>query len=129
MPSSLDVDAGVRANELIKQIATAVDGRGGGKADLGYKEVLATPVTLLFGKEGTTCAVGASGVASVQVSTQCSDFDGVGDSLPEGLKDVSQYPNLIKVLLERGHSDAEIEKICSGNVLRVWDAVESFAAR
>ncbi len=27
-------DAGLRANDLIKQIATAVDGRGGGKADL-----------------------------------------------------------------------------------------------
>ncbi|MEM0992468.1 MAG: hypothetical protein AAF847_13060 [Bacteroidota bacterium] len=24
-----------------------------------------------------------------------SDYDGVGDSLPTGLKDVSQYPNLI----------------------------------
>lgn len=33
-----------------------------------------------------------------------SDFDGVGPSLPEGLKDVSQYPNLIAALLERGHS-------------------------
>ena len=57
-----------------------------------------------------------------------SDFDGVGDSLPTGLKDVSQYPNLIKVLLERGYSEAEIEKICSGNVLRVWEAAERFAA-
>ncbi|HTY29076.1 MAG TPA: DHHA1 domain-containing protein, partial [Mycobacterium sp.] len=27
-------DAGLRANDLIKAIATAVDGRGGGKADL-----------------------------------------------------------------------------------------------
>lgn len=57
-----------------------------------------------------------------------SDFDGVGDSLPVGLKDVSQYPNLIKVLLERGYSEAEIEKICSGNVLRAWEAAERFAA-
>ncbi len=40
---------------------------GGDQADLGYKELLATPVTLLFGKQGTTCAAGASGVASVQV--------------------------------------------------------------
>lgn len=57
-----------------------------------------------------------------------SDFDGVGDSLPEGLKDVSGYPNLIRVLLERGYSDPEIEKICSGNVFRVWEAVEKHAA-
>src|SRR5690606_21272508 len=32
-----------------------------------------------------------------------SDYDGVGDSLPVGLKDVSQYPNLIFTLLKRGY--------------------------
>jgi membrane dipeptidase len=56
-----------------------------------------------------------------------SDFDGVGDSLPTGLKDVSQYPNLVKVLLERGWSEADIEKVCGGNLLRVWRAVEQHA--
>jgi membrane dipeptidase len=56
-----------------------------------------------------------------------SDFDGVGDSLPVGLKDVSQYPNLVRVLLERGYSEQDIEKVCSGNVLRVWQAVEDYA--
>ena len=29
-----------------------------------------------------------------------SDFDGVGDSLPEGMKDVSFYPNLVRRFLE-----------------------------
>lgn len=52
-----------------------------------------------------------------------SDFDGVGDSLPLGLKDVSAYPNLIAVLLKRGYTPEEIEKICSGNVFRVWNKV------
>lgn len=52
-----------------------------------------------------------------------SDFDGVGDSLPTGLKDVSDYPNLIAELLKRGYKDAEIEKICSGNLFRVWNKV------
>lgn len=52
-----------------------------------------------------------------------SDYDGVGDSLPIGLKDVSDYPNLIFVLLKRGYSDEEIEKICSKNVFRVWNRV------
>jgi membrane dipeptidase len=56
-----------------------------------------------------------------------SDFDGVGDTLPAGLKDVSQYPNLIRVLLERGYTDGQIEAVCSGNVLRVWQAAEDFA--
>ena len=54
-----------------------------------------------------------------------SDFDGVGDSLPTGLKDVADYPNLIYVLLKRGYSDEDIRKIMSGNVLRVWRAVEA----
>jgi membrane dipeptidase len=52
-----------------------------------------------------------------------SDFDGVGDSLPIGLKDVSQYPNLIYVLLKRGYTEEQIGKICSGNVFRVWNKV------
>lgn len=57
-----------------------------------------------------------------------SDFDGVGDSLPTGLKDVSQYPNLIYVLLKRGYTESDIEKICSGNVFRVWKKVAEVAA-
>lgn len=57
-----------------------------------------------------------------------SDFDGVGDSLPTGLKDVSAYPNLIRVLLERGYSPEDIEKICSGNIFRVWKAVAAAAS-
>ena len=56
-----------------------------------------------------------------------SDFDGVGDSLPVGLKDVSMYPNLIEELLRRGYSEEDIEKICYGNVFRVWQAVEDAA--
>ncbi|KEO73006.1 peptidase M19 [Anditalea andensis] len=58
-----------------------------------------------------------------------SDYDGVGDSLPTGLKDVSMYPNLIAELLKRGYKKADIEKLCSGNIFRVWKAVEDFAAQ
>ena len=54
-----------------------------------------------------------------------SDYDGVGDSLPTGLKDVSTYPNLIDALLGRGYSEGEIAKILGGNVLRVWREVEA----
>jgi membrane dipeptidase len=52
-----------------------------------------------------------------------SDYDGVGDSLPLGLKDVSTYPNLIVVLLKRGYSPEDIEKICYKNIARVWNEV------
>jgi membrane dipeptidase len=56
-----------------------------------------------------------------------SDYDGVGDSLPNNLKDVSSYPNLIEGLLQRGYSEQDIAKILSGNVMRVWKAVEVYA--
>lgn len=56
-----------------------------------------------------------------------SDYDGVGDTLPTGLKDVSQYPNLIYELLQRGYTESDIEKICYKNVWRVWQAVEDAA--
>jgi membrane dipeptidase len=58
-----------------------------------------------------------------------SDFDGVGDTLPTGLKDVSQYPNLIYVLLKRGYSEKDLVKICSGNVFRVWRQALSKAGK
>jgi len=56
-----------------------------------------------------------------------SDYDGVGDSLPIGLKDVSSYPELVLGLLERGHDEAAVRKILGGNLLRVWEAVEAVA--
>ena len=58
-----------------------------------------------------------------------SDFDGVGNSLPKGLKDVSMYPNLIYELLMRGYSDEDIEKICSHNVFRVWEETLRVASK
>jgi len=58
-----------------------------------------------------------------------SDFDGVGDSLPIGLKDVSEYPNLVAEFLRRGYSEKDIAKILGGNLLRVWGEVEAFAEK
>ncbi len=55
-----------------------------------------------------------------------SDFDGIG-ALPKGIKDVSSYPNIIYELLKKDYSEDDIEKICSGNILRVWKQVEDFA--
>ncbi len=56
-----------------------------------------------------------------------SDYDGVGDTLPYGLKDASTFPNLIYHLLKRGYSEEDIEKICYKNIWRVWKATEEFA--
>ena len=58
-----------------------------------------------------------------------SDFDGVGDTLPIGLKDASSYPNLIEEFLKRGYSQSDIQKILGGNTLRVWREVENYARK
>lgn len=58
-----------------------------------------------------------------------SDYDGVGDSLPVGLKDVSMYPNLVQGLLDRNYSEEDIKKILGGNTMRVWKAAEQYAAQ
>ncbi len=58
-----------------------------------------------------------------------SDYDGVGDSLPTGLKNVSTYPNLIQGFMDRGYSEQDIAKILSGNLIRVWKQNEEYAAK
>jgi membrane dipeptidase len=56
-----------------------------------------------------------------------SDYDGVGNTLPIGLKDVSSYPNLINGLMQRGYSNDDIKKILGENLLRVWGEIENGA--
>jgi len=56
-----------------------------------------------------------------------SDFDGVGDSLPVGMKDVSDYPNLIEALLRLEYPIEDIAGIMGGNLMRVWRATEAYA--
>lgn len=57
-----------------------------------------------------------------------SDFDGVF-ALPTGLQEASDYPNLVRELLERGYSEDDIQKILGGNLLRVWSEVEAVSRR
>jgi membrane dipeptidase len=56
-----------------------------------------------------------------------SDFDGVF-ALPDGLQDVSEYPNLVHALLQKGYTEADITKILGGNLERAWTEVERLAA-
>jgi membrane dipeptidase len=55
-----------------------------------------------------------------------SDFDGFSGP-PEGLEDVSKYPDLLAELLGRGYSKEDIKKIAGLNVLRVMRNVERVA--
>lgn len=57
-----------------------------------------------------------------------SDFDGI-DATPRGMEDVSKIPSLVRELARRGYSEADLEKILGGNVLRVMRQVEQTAAR
>ena len=57
-----------------------------------------------------------------------SDYDGVS-VLPEGLEDVSCFPNLTAELLRRGYGEADVKKILGGNVLRVMREAETVSRR
>ena len=51
-----------------------------------------------------------------------SDFDGV-QVVPADLKSIADLPNLTAELLRRGYSEADIDKILGGNMLRVMEEV------
>lgn len=43
---------------------------------------------------------------------------------PEGLEDVSKYPDLIQELIRRGYSDEDLKKLIGENFIRVFEKVE-----
>ncbi|MCA9186863.1 MAG: dipeptidase [Pirellulaceae bacterium] len=55
-----------------------------------------------------------------------SDFDGIG-AVPVGLEDVSHFPRITQLLLDRGFSESDIRKILGENVLRVMTRAEAVA--
>jgi membrane dipeptidase len=67
-------------------------------------------------------------VAGVEHVGLGSDFDGVS-VLPTQLEDVSCYPNITQGLMNRGYTDAEIQDILGGNLMRVFRGVEAYAAK
>jgi membrane dipeptidase len=52
------------------------------------------------------------------------DFDG-NSSWPEGLSDVSMYPNLFAELIRRGWNDHDLELLAGGNLLRALEQAEA----
>jgi len=65
-------------------------------------------------------AVKVAGIDHVGIA---SDFDGGGGI--DGWQDASETQNVTDELIKRGYSQEEIEKIWSGNLLRVMEAVEA----
>jgi membrane dipeptidase len=54
------------------------------------------------------------------------DFDGV-ELLPEGLEDVSTYPNITAELLSRGWEQGDVRKVLGDNALRVLEHAEDMS--
>ncbi len=128
----LDGDIAKQRNELRSKLMKILE-----EKNLSYQDNAAKPIIEQFQKDNPALfsdvekvadhidnVVKIAGIDHVGLG---SDYDGVGDSLPTGLKDVSQYPNLIFILLKRGYSEEDIAKICYKNVFRVWEAVEKAA--
>ena len=65
-------------------------------------------------------------VAGVQNIGIGGDFDG-NTEWPDGLSDVSMYPNLFAELIHRGWSDADLKLLAGENVLRVLERAEAVA--
>jgi len=69
-------------------------------------------------------AVKVAGINHVGIS---SDFDGGGGVV--GWKDAAETLNVTRELVRRGYSDKDIEKLWSGNLLRVMADVDATATR
>ena len=57
-----------------------------------------------------------------------SDYDGIS-AVPKQLENVSCYPKITQVLLDRGYNREQIIKVLGGNLLRVFRQVEAEAAK
>jgi membrane dipeptidase len=67
-------------------------------------------------------------VAGVEHVGIGGDFDG-NDLWPEGLSDVSMYPNLFAELIRRGWSDRDLKRLAGENVLRAFEQAEKVSQR
>ncbi len=68
----------------------------------------------------------ARDIAGVRHIGLGGDFDGV-PALPQGIPDVSGYPNLLAELAGRGWSNDDLAALTSGNILRVLEDSERIA--
>jgi len=91
-------------------------------AELEAKHGAAPRATLEQVADHVERLVATAGVAHVGVG---SDY--FGGASPVGLENVSRFPHLFAELVRRGFSDRDMEKLASGNLLRVIRRVEEVA--
>jgi len=53
-----------------------------------------------------------------------SDFEGIGNSAPKGLEDVTHLPDLVVEMIKAGFTDSEIKKVLGLNFIRLYKEVE-----
>ena len=108
-----------KINRLYEKYVTTADSvkrSDDAKFDLlpdAAKEELRPPLSLLL--DHIDYMVKMAGIDHVGIG---SDFDGIS-SMPVGLNDCSDFPNLTAGLLQRGYTETDIRKILGENVLRV----------
>jgi membrane dipeptidase len=123
----INFNCGFLSEKSVAAAKTVVDsklpGVQGEDATIAQYRKKVPPATLADVVAHIDHAVKIGGIGAVGIG---SDFDGVFCT-PQGLEDVSKFPNLTRALLEKGYSEEDIRKIYSGNLLRVMRAVEAEA--
>lgn len=104
--------------EKIKPVQDAVDAR------MDEVNAAAPPVDVSDFVDHIDYLVNKIGIDHVGIS---SDFDGGGGV--EGWNDASESFGVTLELVRRGYSEEDIDKMWSGNLLRVLDEVQAVAAR
>jgi membrane dipeptidase len=125
-------DAQAREGPALEaRVKSETAGKQIGEDDL---EILTGQVRIAMGQTRATLAEVVEHIdhirkiAGIEAIGIGGDFDGV-DCTPQGLDDVSKYPNLTRALLEKGYSAEDIRKIYGGNLLRVMRGVEAAAGK
>jgi membrane dipeptidase len=99
-----------------------------GRAEIRRQFMASHPLPKVTVKEVADHVEHVRDVAGIDHVGLGGDYDGT-DALPEGLSDVSGYPNLFAELIRRGWKDADLAKLANGNILRALHEAEIVAAR
>lgn len=116
----------LRAREAVRlsNAAAIAAGKPATATEPKFPPLNPTSITTVL--ENIDRIVALAGVDHVGIG---SDFDGVNGELVAELNSVADYPVLVAALQQRGYSEQDIRKILGGNLLRVWEQVESAAQR